>query len=186
MTGKDLCFIESEKIESKIYLIRGHRVMIDTDLAELYGVETRRLNEQVKRNAERFPDSFMFQLTIAEEENLMSQIATSSLERQVSKEKHGGRRKPVSAFSEHGVLMLANVLRSKRAIAVSIQIIEAFVRLRQLISANMEIASMVKDLEKAVRENKNDIKLIFKTINTMLNPRTDKKPKIGFKPDEDL
>ncbi len=112
MTGKDLRIIDSERIESKIYTIRGQRVMIDSDLAEMHGVETRRLNEQGKRKAERFPDSFMFQLTIAEEENLMSQFATSSLGRQVSKEKHGGRRKPVSAFSEHGILMLANVLRS--------------------------------------------------------------------------
>ena len=183
MTDKSLRHIESEKIESKIYSIRGHRIMIDSDLAELYEVETRRLNEQVKRNAERFPESFMFQLTITEEENLISQIATSSLEKKGNKEKHGGRRKPVSAFTEHGILMLANVLRSKRAIAVSIQIIEEFVRLRQLASINVEIAAKIKELEKSVRENRSDIKLIFNAINTMLKPGTRKKPKIGFNTD---
>jgi phage regulator Rha-like protein len=176
MTGKGLSLIESEKIESKIYLIRGHRVMIDSDLAELYEVETKRINEQLKRNAERFPASFMFQLTLEEEEILRSQIATSKF----SKENRGGRRYSINAFTEHGVLMLANVLRSKRAIAVSIQIIEEFVRLRQLASINVEIAAKIKELEKSVKENRNDIQLIFNTINTMLNPRTKKKPKIGF------
>ena len=176
---------ESDIIESKIYQIRGHRVMIDSDLAELYGVETRRLNEQVKRNLERFPASFMFQLTLAEEENLMSQFATSRLETQTSKEKHGGRRKPVNVFTEHGLLMLANVLRSEQAIAVSIQIIETFVRLRQLASLNTEVAAKIKELEKTVRGNTGDIKLIFATINSMLNPRAKKKPQIGFKSEKD-
>ncbi|MEW6711466.1 MAG: ORF6N domain-containing protein [Candidatus Riflebacteria bacterium] len=128
MTGKDLSLIESERIESKIYTIRGHRVMIDSDLAELYEVETKRLNEQIKRNSERFPASFMFQLTLEEEEFLRSQIATSK----ISKENRGGRRYTINVFTEHGILMLANVLRSKRAIAVGIQIIEEFVRLKQL------------------------------------------------------
>ncbi|MBU1105579.1 MAG: ORF6N domain-containing protein [Candidatus Riflebacteria bacterium] len=182
MADKSLSLIESEKIENKIYSVRRHRVMLDFDLAELYGVETRRLNEQVKRNAERFPTSFMFQLTTGEEENLMSQIATSKAGTLINKEKHGGRRKPINVFTEYGVLMLANILRSKQAIAVSIQIIEAFVRLRQLVSANAEISAKVQELEKAVRESRNDIKLIFATINTMLNPRTKKKPKIGFSP----
>jgi len=182
VTEKSLSPIESEKIENKIYSVRGHRVMLDSDLAELYGVETRRLNEQVKRNSERFPASFMFQLTPAEEENLKSQFATSSLHNAINKEKHGGRRYARRVFTEHGVLMLANVLRSKQAIAVSIQIIEAFVRLRQLASANAEIATKIKELEKTVRSNSSDIKLIFNTINTMLNPRTKKKSKIGFKP----
>lgn len=174
---------ESDIIESKIYQIRGQRVMLDSDLAELYDVETRRLNEQVKRNSERFPASFMFQLTYAEEETLKSQFATSSRKSQINTEKHGGRRKPVSVFTEHGVLMLANVLKSKQAIAVSIQIIEAFVRLRQLASVSAEIAAKIKELEKTVRNNTGDIKLIFATINSMLNPRAKKKPQIGFKPE---
>jgi hypothetical protein len=114
----------------------------------------------------------------------MSQIATSKKESPIAKGKHGGRRKPVSVFTEHGVLMLANVLRSKQAIAVSIHIIDAFIRLRQLALINAEIAVKIKELEKSVRENRNDIKLIFNTINTMLNPRTNRKPKIGFKQDD--
>ncbi len=153
--------------------------MIDSDLAVLYEVETKRLNEQVKRNSERFPASFMFQLTLEEEEVLRSQIATSKF----STENRGGRRYAINAFTEHGILMLANVLRSKRAIAVSIQIIEEFLRLRQLASINVEIASKIKELEKSVRENRSDIKLIFNAINTMLKPGTRKKPKIGFNPD---
>lgn len=182
MNGKSLSLIASEKIESKIYMIRGHRVMLDSDLAELYEVETKRLNEQIKRNSERFPACFMFQLTLEEEEFLRSQIATSK----IPKENRGGRRYAINAFTEHGILMLANVLRSKRAIAASIQIIEEFVRLRQFAAINVEIAAKIKKLEKSVRENSSDIKLIFNTINTMLNPRTNKKPKIGFKHDEDL
>jgi phage regulator Rha-like protein len=126
----------------------------------------------------------MLDSDLAEQENLKSQFATSSLKDQINKENHGGRRKPISAFTEHGLLMLANVLRSKQAIAVSIQIIEAFVRLRQLGPVNTEIAANIKELEKTVKTNSSDIKLIFNTINTMLNPRTDKKPKIGFKPDK--
>jgi len=175
---------ESDIIESKIYQIRGQRVMLDSDLAELYDVETKRLNEQVKRNIERFPESFMFQLTPGEEQNLRSQIATSSLQNTIHNEKHGGRRYVTRVFTEHGVLMLANVLKSRQAIAVSIQIIEAFVRLRQLASVSAEIAAKIKELEKTVRSNTGDIKLIFATINSMLNPRAKKKPQIGFKPEE--
>ncbi len=183
VTSKALA-TESVQIESKIFMIRGHRVMLDSDLAILYGVETKRMNEQVKRNIERFPESFMIQLTPAEEANLRSQIATSSSQNIINKEKHGGRRYATRVFTEHGVLMLANVLKSKQAIAVSIQIIEAFVRLRQLASVSAEIAAKIKELEKTVRGNSGDIKLIFATINSMLNPRTKKKPQIGFKPEK--
>ncbi len=174
---------ESDVIESKIYQIRGQRVMLDSDLAELYDVETKRLNEQVKRNIERFPESFMFQLSPEEEESLRSQFATSKPKNTINKENRGGRRYATRVFTEHGVLMLANVLKSKPAIAVSIQIIEAFVRLRQLASVSAEIAAKIKELEKTVRSNTGDIKLIFATINSMLNPRAKKKPQIGFKPE---
>jgi len=176
---------ESDIIESKIYSIRGHRVMLDSDLAELYGVETKRLNEQVKRNIERFPESFMFQLTPKEEASLRSQIATSKQKSATGKENRGGRRYVTRVFTEHGVLMLANVLKSKQAIAVSIQIIEAFVRLRQLASLNTEVAAKIKELEKTVRGNTGDIKLIFAIINSMLNPKAKKKPQIGFKLEKD-
>lgn len=176
---------ESDLIESKIYQIRGQRVMLDSDLAELYEVETKVLNQSVKRNSERFPASFMFQLTLAEETNLRSQIVTSRPGNTINKDNHGGRRYATRVFTEHGVLMLANVLKSKQAIAVSIQIIEAFVRLRQLASLNAEVAAKIKELEKTVRGNTGDIKLIFATINSMLNPRAKKKPQIGFKPEKD-
>ncbi len=151
--------------------------MLDSDLAELYGVETKVLNQAVKRNLERFPTSFMFQLTYAEEENLKSQIVTSSLERQINKEKHGGRRKPVSVFTEHGVLMLANVLRSSRAITVSIQIVEAFVKMRAVTAIHGELSSRLTELEKTVKTQGGSIDFILDLLD-----REMKKKRIGFKP----
>jgi len=120
-----LIAIPDEIVLSKIYLVRGHKVMLDRDLAELYGVETRRLNEQVSRNIERFPHDFMFQLNNDEWPNLKSQFATSSW---------GGSRKLPFAFTEHGVLMLSSVLSSKQAIQVNIQIIRIFTRVRQMLT----------------------------------------------------
>jgi hypothetical protein len=116
-------------IERRIYLIRGHKVMIDVDLADLYGVSTKRLNEQVRRNQKRFPPDFMFQLTKAEAENLRSQFATSS-------SPHGGRRSLPYVFTEHGVAMLSSVLNSERAIEVNITIMRAFISLRQMLESN--------------------------------------------------
>jgi phage regulator Rha-like protein len=118
---QDITMIPDEVILNKIYIIRGQKVMLDNEIAKMYGVETRRLNEQVKRNIERFPANFMFQLSSEEFEHLKSQNATSSW---------GGRRKLPFAFTEHGILMLANVLKSERAIKVSIRIIEVFVKIR--------------------------------------------------------
>lgn len=126
-------------VEEKIYLIRGHRVMLDEDLAQLYGTETRRLNEQVKRNEERFPNEFMFQLTEKEFENLKSQDATSGW---------GGRRKLPYAFTEHGTLMLASVLKSKTAIDASIEIIKVFVKLREMLASNKLLAKKLEEMEK--------------------------------------
>ncbi len=163
-------------LETRIYTIRGQKVMLDSDLAELYQVETRVLNQAVKRNSERFPESFMFQLSLGEEENLISQIVTSSSETSIKKEKHGGRRKPISAFTEHGVLMLANVLRSKRAIAVSIQIIEAFVKLRAVAAIHGELNLRISELEKTVKSQGSSIDFILDLIDKEL-----KKKKIGFK-----
>ena len=123
--------IPDEIIMNKIYYIRGQKVMLDSELAELYGVETRRLNEQVARNADRFPEDFMFRLNENEFESLMSQIATS---------KRGGRRKLPYMFSEHGVLMLSSVLNSKQAIQVNIQVMRIFTRIRQMLMDNTEYA----------------------------------------------
>lgn len=163
-----------DAIESKIFVVRGHRVMLDSDLAALYEVETFNLNKAVKRNIDRFPDDFMFQLSEDEYKILLFQIGISSA--------HGGRRICPYVFTEQGVAMLSSVLRSSKAVKVNIAIMRAFVKLRQLVSSNAELAAKLHELEKSVKSNSGDIKMIFATINTMLNPRAKKKPQIGFKP----
>jgi len=119
----------AKRVDSRIFFLRGHRVMLDSDLAELYGVPVKRLNQQVRRNAERFPHDFLFQLSIKEYEILRLQFATSS-------EQHGGRRYLPFAFTEHGAIMAATVLNSVRAIEMSIFVVRAFVRMREALSAN--------------------------------------------------
>src|SRR5882762_8574231 len=140
--------VTDEMIVTKIYFIRGQKVMLDEDLAELYQVATKRLNEQVKRNIYRFPEDFMFQLTEEEFENLKSQNATSSW---------GGRRKLPSAFTEHGVLMLSSVLSSERAIAVNIQIMRIYTKMRELLMTNQEILLKLEQLERKVDGHDEDI-----------------------------
>jgi len=160
-----------EQIESRIFLIREQKVMLDQDLAELYGVETKRLNEQVRRNSERFPEDFMFQLTDEEFANLKSQFATSSW---------GGRRKLPYAFTEHGAIMAASVLNSPRAVEASVQVVRAFVRLRQMLSTNAELSRKLAALEK-----KYDIqfKAVFEAIRELMTPLEPKKKRpIGFAP----
>jgi phage regulator Rha-like protein len=164
-------------LERRIYTLRGQKVMLDSDLAELYGVETKALNQAARRNSERFPDSFMFTLAPEEEKVLKSQIVTSKNTSEENKEKRGGRRYPAKVFTEHGVLMLANVLRSKRAIAVSIQIVEAFVKLRAIAAIHGEFSLRLAELEKTVKLQGNSIDFILDLIDKEL-----KKKKIGFKP----
>lgn len=176
--------IDNEYLEQKIYLIRGQKVMLDSDLAELYGVETKRLNEQVNRNSERFPTSFMFQLSPGEDEFLRSQIATSKPESQTNKEKRGGRRYATRVFTEHGVLMLANVLRSEQAIAVSIQIIEAFVRLRQVSLSYADIAAKIGEIESRLAGHDEQFKIFHEIILPLLEAPAPGKRKIGFDPDK--
>lgn len=174
MNQPNKLIIPDEVITSKIYFFRDQKVMIDSDLSELYGVETRRLNEQVKRNLSRFPSDFMFQLSLSEFSSLKSQIATSSW---------GGRRKPPFVFTEHGVLMLSSVLNSEKAINVNIQIMRVFTRIRQLftddISAKLEIEKIKKKLD---NQNKN-IELIFSYFDELLDKQESKKcrTQIGFK-----
>jgi hypothetical protein len=132
--------IDLSEIESKIYLVRGERVMLDEDLARLYQVPTRRLNEQVQRNTNRFPPDFFFFLSNQELENLKSQFATSS-------SLWGGRRKPTRAFTEQGVAMLSSVLNSPRAVDVNIAIMRTFVRLRRILNSNQELEKKILDLE---------------------------------------
>jgi hypothetical protein len=153
-----LSVIPDEVVMSKIYVIRGQKVMLDTDLSELYGVETKRLNEQVKRNIDRFPADFMFLLTRQEFENLKSQIATSSW---------GGRRTLPFAFTEHGVLMLSSVLNSERAIKVNIQIMRIYTRIRQMLLANKEILQRLDKLEQKLTEHDGQIMVIFEYLKQL-------------------
>jgi hypothetical protein len=166
----DLTIIE-DTIVSKIRFIRGEKVMLDRDLAELYRVETRTLNQAVKRNKNRFPNDFMFQLNKQEFENLTSQIVMSNA---------GGIRRPPYAFTEQGVAMLSSILNSEIAIAVNIQIIRVFTKMRELILAHKDIMLQIKKLEKEVGNNTDDIKIIFNYLNELLNPEN-ARVKIGYK-----
>jgi hypothetical protein len=173
------------QIESKMFLIRSQKVMLDEDLAALYQVETKALNRAVKRNLERFPADFMFQLSAEEFETLRFQSGTSNLRSQIdtSNEKpsgRGGRRYAPYAFTEQGVAMLSSVLNSERAIQVNIEIMRAFVRLRQMLSTNAELSRKLTALEK-----KYDIrfKAVFEAIHDLMTPTESKKKRpIGFAP----
>ncbi len=160
----------TERIERSILLIRGRKVLLDVHLAALYGVTTKRLNEQVRRNRARFPEDFMFQLTAKEVACLRSQFATSNKGR-------GGRRYAPYAFTEQGVAMLSTVLNSERAIQVNIEIMRAFVRLRQMLTSNAQLARKVADLEKKYDAQ---FKVVFDAIRQLMTPPESKKRKIGF------
>ena len=164
--------IPVEIIEKKIYLIRGHKVMLDRDLAELYGVETRVLNQAVRRNLDRFPEDFMFALTREEIMNL-SQIVISS------RIKHAPN---VFVFAEQGVAMLSGVLNSERAIQVNIAIMRTFVKLREMLSSNKELAHKLTLLENRIEKHDGEIKAIFNAIRQlMVPPETRSKKPIGFR-----
>jgi len=158
-------------IESRIFLIRGRKVMLSMDLAELYEVEPRILIQAVKRNAERFPPDFMFQLTLQEFTNLKSQFVISSW---------GGRRALPYAFTEQGVAMLSGVLNSPRAIRVNIEIMRAFVKLREVLSASKELAHKLAQLEKKLEKHDSEITLIFDAIRKLMTPPAKSRRKIGF------
>lgn len=171
--------ISEEKIVNKIFFIRNHKVMLDRDLAEMYGVKTKVLKQAVKRNIERFPEHFMFELTNEEFKNLRSQIVTSSW---------GGERYPPFAFTEHGILQLSNILKSKSAFKMSIRIIEVFVKMREMLSSNKDILLKLEQIEKRmmmqdkrISKNEHDIKIIFETIKQMLAPEPMPRKQIGFK-----
>ena len=167
--------IPEEVIERKIFMIRGHKVMLDKDLAGLYGVETKVLIQAVKRNVERFPEDFMFQLSEGEFDNLRSQFVTSSW---------GGTRYLPYVFTEQGVAMLSSVLNSAVAIQVNIAIMRAFVKLRQILSMNKELACKLAELEGKIEKHDKDIQAIFEAIRRLMAPPLIKpKPQIGFKPD---
>jgi len=176
---KNLIPLSDELIERRIYLIRGHKAMLDSDLAELYQVETKALNRAMKRNADRFPDEFMFHLTPDEAESLRYQIGTSNAAR-------GGRRYGPYAFTEHGVAMLSSVLRSKRAVLMSILIVNGFVRLRGILATHRDLAQAIEDLRRKQAEQGEQITAIIETINQLLLPESvPPKRQIGFTADKD-
>jgi ORF6N domain len=177
--NKSLTVLE-EKVINKIYLIRDKKVMLDFDLAEMYAVETKQLKRQVKRNPERFPKDFMFELTKKEFENLRSQIGTSSW---------GGTRYMPMAFTEQGVAMLSSVLNSPTAIEVNVQIIRVFSKMRELLLTNKDILLKMEQVEKRMmhhdgkmKQYDKDIQLIFEALKKLLNPPQEPRQRIGFKP----
>jgi phage regulator Rha-like protein len=179
---------ELHKIKAMIYTIRGYQVMLDADLANIYQVETRRLNEAVKRNIDRFPPEFMFQLTKTEYDNLKSQIATSNLKSQNVTSSWGGRRKIPFAFTEHGVIMLSSILNSKIATQINIAVVKAFIEMRRYIAK--PVREKLENLEKILMLHIDDTKhnlskhaAIINEIITSLNNLIEKPPKtktIGF------
>ena len=161
--------IPAERIERSILLIRGHKVMLDTDLAALYGVETGQLVRAVKRNISRFPPDFMFQLSKDEFENLRCHFGTSS--------QWGGRRYPPYAFTEQGVAILSNILKSRRAVQVNIEIMRTFVRLRRMLASHADLARKLEALEKKYDAQ---FKVVFDAIRELMRPPEPKKRPIGF------
>ena len=162
---------ESDIVE-RIYIIRGQKAMLDKDLAEMYGVEVKRLNEAIRRNISRFPDDFMFQVTKDEWENLKTQFATSSW---------GGVRKLPFAFTEQGVAMLSSVLRSERAIQVNIQIIRVYTKMKQVLLDNKELWQKIEKIEQAMLQKDGEVKAIFKILKQLLVKETKPRQPIGFK-----
>jgi hypothetical protein len=170
MSNTDL--IPSERIENSIYLIRGEKVMLDRDLAKLYGVLTGALNQAVRRNRERFPEDFMFQLTAAEVRQLnLSQIVIGS-------EKHRDPRLRPYAFTEQGIAMLSSVLRSKRAVAVNIEIMRAFVKLRQMLASNAELSRRLDELESKFDKQ---FRVVFGAIRRLMAAPVRNRKEIGFR-----
>jgi phage regulator Rha-like protein len=175
MTTSSAAIME-EKIVDKIHWVRGLKVMLDKDIAELYGIETKRLKEQVNRNLNRFPFHFMIELTKEEYDSLRSQNAAL---------KQGAHTKYLPyAFTEHGILMLANVLKSGRAIEMSIKIIDVFVKLREMLLTHTDILLKLELLEKQVVQSSEEIQTIFEVLKQLFNPPQEPRRRIGFKPDD--
>ena len=175
--------VASASIERRILLVRGQKVMLDSDLAELYGVQTKTLNQAVKRNLDRFPEDFMFQLTLVEVEGLRCQIGTSNLRSQiVTSNRRGGRRYSPYVFTEHGVAMLSSVLKSKRAVQVNIAIMRAFVKLREVVGSHKDLAAKLGELERKVGSHDGRIQSLFEAIRRLLADPSAKRRRIGFQP----
>lgn len=172
-----LGMVVAPAIEKRILVVRERQAMLDEDLADLYGVETRVLVQQVKRNAKRFPGDFMFQLTSTEAEALRSQIV-------ISNEGRGGRRYAPYVFTEQGVAMLSGVLRSDRAIAVNIEIMRVFVELRRAASSYVAIEKRLEEIERELGGHDEQLNQIFMTLRQLISPERTKRP-VGFRPPED-
>lgn len=164
MKRAELLQIPDELVMNKIYVIRNQKVMLDSDLAELYAVETKRLKEAVKRNLGRFPEDFMFELTAIEFESLRSQIATSKIGR-------GGVRYTPMVFTKQGVAMLSSVLNSEKAISVNIQIIRIFTKIRQMLSDNTELRLGIEELRKKTDNNTKNIEVVFQYLDELLDKK---------------
>ena len=168
-----MSLIPQDHIEKSILIIRGHRILLDSDLARIYGVTTKYLNQQVRRNAHRFPDDFMFQLTEAEELALKSQFASSKT--------YGGRRTRHYVFTEHGTVMLAGVLNSTVAVNASVQIVRAFINLRKLLASHVELARKLDLLE---RKYDHQFKVVFDAIRELTLVPEKPRKRIGINQDE--
>ena len=164
---------QQPSIESRILVLRRNKVILDSDLAELYGVSVKRLNEQVKRNRDRFPADFMFRLSDKEYEIVRSQSATSKMGR-------GGRRFLPYAFTEHGAIMAATVLNSQRAVEMSLFVVRAFVRLREMLAQNRQIAAKIEQLENRLDKHDTDLQEIVEAIKELMIPPEGSRSRIGF------
>ena len=164
--------IPDELVMNRIYVVRDQKVMLDEDLAELYGVETKRLNEQVSRNIDRFPEDFMFKLSEREFGDLKSQNATLSW---------GGRRKLPNAFTEHGILMLSSVLNSKQAIRMNIQIMRIYTRIREMLLTHKDMLLRVEYMEKHLMKHDQKIELLFTYLNKFIEKEQKPRTEIGFR-----
>jgi hypothetical protein len=170
--NEDLTNVPVRRIESSILLIRGERVILDSDLAKLYGVTTAQLNQQVKRNVNRFPPDFMFRLTVEEA------IAVRSRSQSVILKRGQNIKYLPAAFTEHGILMLSSVLNSERAIQVNIEIMRIFVRLRQMLASNAELATKLEQMEKKYDAQ---FRVVFDALRSLITPPRQKRKQIGFK-----
>jgi hypothetical protein len=176
--GTSSLAVPAERIERRILLIRGQKVMLDADLAELYEVETKALNRAVRRNVERFPEDFMFELTASEFESLRCHFGASNLRSQtVTSKARGGRRYNPLAFTEQGVAMLSSVLRSQRAVQVNIAIMHAFVKLREMLASNRDLARRLDEME---RKYDARFKVVFDAIRELMKPPEKPRRRIGF------
>ena len=189
--------LNNERLEPLIFTVRGHRVVLDADLARLYGASTKRFNQAFKRNRSRFPGDFAFQITAAEVKDLRSHLVTSSPQiRDLSENKsnrsqfstgsHGGRRYPPWVFTEHGALMAANVLQSARAVQMSVFVVRAFVRLREQVAANTAILKRLAEIDKTLLQHDTALRDLYRKLLPLLQPPADPpKRRIGFHTDKD-